>query len=100
MPQGALKSEIGRFLPLWKAKQGERDPGWAGKAWDAVMVTVEAIQAAKSFDGEKIRAAVETLPPHQGTGGVYNFSPTVHQGITVNPFLLGTFEGGKVVVKD
>ena len=100
LPNGALKTEIGRFLPLWKAKQGERDAFWAGKAWDAVMVTVEAIEAAKSFDGEKIRAAVETLPPHQGTGGVYNFSPTVHQGITTNPFFMGAFEGGKVVVKD
>jgi branched-chain amino acid transport system substrate-binding protein len=42
---------------------------------------------------------LETISGFQGTGGVYNFSPTVHQGITQNPFLLATIMGGKVQVK-
>ncbi|MDB5580555.1 MAG: hypothetical protein JWR80_5731 [Bradyrhizobium sp.] len=99
LPDGALKQEIGRFLPLWRAKQGDRDPFWAGKAWDALMVTIAAIERAKSFEGPKVRDAVETISAFQGTGGVYNFSPTVHQGITENPFFLATMVGGKVQVK-
>jgi branched-chain amino acid transport system substrate-binding protein len=99
LPDGALKQEIGRFLPLWRAKQGDRDPFWAGKAWDALMVTIAAIEKAKSFEGPKVRDAVETISAFQGTGGVYNFSPTVHQGITENPFFLATMVGGKVQVK-
>lgn len=99
LPEGALKQEIGRFLPLWRAKHGERDPFWAGKAWDALMVTVAAIEKAKSFEGPKVRDAVETVSGFQGTGGVYNFSPTVHQGITENPFFLATIVGGKAQVK-
>ena len=47
-----------------------------------------------------MRDAAETLPPYQGTGGLYSFSPTVHQGITSNPFFIATYEGGKVQVKD
>ncbi len=100
LPEGALKQEIARFLPLWRAKHGDRDAVWAGKAWDALMVTVAAIDKAQSFDGEAIRAAVETLPPYQGTGGIYSFSPTVHQGITTNPFFMATYENGKVMVKN
>ena len=99
LPDGALKQEIGRFLPLWRAKYGDRDPGWAGKAWDALMITAAAIEKTKSFEGPKVRDALETISSFQGTGGVYNFSPTVHQGITQNPFLLATIIGGKVQVK-
>ena len=32
LPDGALKQEIGRFLPVWRAKQGERDPAGPAKA--------------------------------------------------------------------
>lgn len=99
LPDGALKKEIGRFLPLWRAKQGDRDPFWAGKAWDALMVTVAAIEKAQSFEGAKVRDAIETISGFQGTGGTYNFSPTVHQGITENPFFVGTIIGGKIQVK-
>jgi branched-chain amino acid transport system substrate-binding protein len=99
LPDGALKQEIGRFLPLWRAKFGERDPGWAGKGWDALMITAAAIEKVKSFEGPKVRDALETISGFQGTGGVYNFSSTVHQGITQNPFLLATITGGKVQVK-
>ncbi|HEY7246896.1 MAG TPA: ABC transporter substrate-binding protein [Xanthobacteraceae bacterium] len=99
LPEGALKREIGRFLPLWRAKQGERDPGWAGKGWDALMLTAAAIEKAKSFDGPKVRDALETLSGFQGTGGVYNFSPGMHQGITQNPFLLASIADGAVRVR-
>lgn len=99
LPDGALKQEIGRFLPLWRAQQGDRDPGWAGKGWDALMLTAAAIEKANSFEGAKVRDALETLSGFQGTGGVYNFSPSVHQGITENPFFLATIVNGKMQVK-
>jgi branched-chain amino acid transport system substrate-binding protein len=99
LSDGALKQEIGRFLPLWRSKHGERDPGWAGKGWDALMITAAAIEKSKSFEGPKLRDALETVTGFQGTGGVYNFSPTVHQGITQNPFLLASIIGGKVQVR-
>ena len=100
LPEGAMKQEIARFMPLWKAKFGDRDPIWAGKAWDAMMVAIAAIEKAQSVDGPKVRDAVESLPPYQGTGGLYSFSPTVHQGITTNPFFIASYESGKVQVKD
>jgi branched-chain amino acid transport system substrate-binding protein len=98
LPEGALKQEIGRFLPLWKAKFGDRDPGWAGKGWDALMITKAAIEKAKTFEGAKVRDALEQVSGFQGTGGVYNFSADVHQGITQNPFLLAAIVGGKIQV--
>jgi branched-chain amino acid transport system substrate-binding protein len=99
LPAGPLKEEIGRFLPLWRDKQGDRDPSWAGRGWDALMLTAAAVGKAKSFQGPKVRDALETLSSFQGTGGVYSFSPSNHLGITQNPYLLAAMVGGKVQVK-
>ncbi|MCW5774574.1 MAG: ABC transporter substrate-binding protein [Rhodospirillaceae bacterium] len=98
LPDSPLKTAIGAFLTPWKAKYGARDPNWASRGWDGVMLTAAAIEKAKSFDGEKVRDALETITGFQGTTGVYNMSATVHQGITVNPLLLATFENGKIKV--
>lgn len=62
------------------------------------MITAAAIQKANSFDGPKVRDALETITGFQGTTGLYNFSPTVHQGITQNPFALATIQAGKVKI--
>jgi ABC-type branched-subunit amino acid transport system substrate-binding protein len=99
LPDGPLRQEIGRFLALWRDKYGDRDPGWGARAWDAVMLTVAAVEKAKSFEGPKVRDALETLAEFQGTTGVYHFSPAVHQGITQNPYLMATIVGGKVQVR-
>lgn len=96
LPEGPLKKAITDFLGPWKAKHGERDPNWAGRGWDAVMVTVAAIQKANSFEGPKVRDAIENLGAFQGTTGVYTFTAANHQGITQNPFALATIQAGKV----
>ena len=41
---------------------------------------------------------LETITGFQGTSGIYNMSATVHQGITVNPFLIAMIINGKVKV--
>jgi branched-chain amino acid transport system substrate-binding protein len=99
LPDGPLRQEIGRFLRHWRDRYGDRDPGFAGRAWDAVMLTAAAVEKAKSFEGPKVRDALDTLTEFQGTGGVYHFSPAVHQGITQNPYLIATIVGGQIQVK-
>ncbi len=96
LPEGPLKKAISDFLVPWKARHGDRDPNWAGRGWDAVMITAAAIQKANSFDGAKVRDALETVTGFQGTTGIYNFSAANHQGITQNPFALATIAAGKV----
>lgn len=98
LPEGALKKAIAEFLVPWRAKYGDRDPNWAGRGWDAVLITVAAIQKTKSFEGPKLRDAIEALSGFQGTAGVYNFSPTNHQGISENPLVLAAIENGKVKI--
>lgn len=98
LPDGPLKKSISDFLVPWKAKYGDRDPNWAGRGWDAVYVIQAAILKANSFDGAKVRDAIETVMGYQGTSGVYDFSPTNHQGVIKNPLLLATISGAKVKI--
>jgi ABC-type branched-subunit amino acid transport system substrate-binding protein len=98
LPDNPMKAEITRFLGPWKAKFQDRDPNWAARGWDAVQLTGAAVEKAKSFEGPKVRDALETIAGFQGTTGVYNMSATMHQGITTNPFLLAQIKGGRVVV--
>jgi ABC-type branched-subunit amino acid transport system substrate-binding protein len=98
LPSGPLKTAINDFLTPWRAKYGDRDPNWAGRGWDAVFLLKEAVQKAHSFDGPKVRDALETISGFQGTSGVYDFSPTDHHGITKNPLFLGEIIDGKVKI--
>jgi ABC-type branched-subunit amino acid transport system substrate-binding protein len=98
LPESGMKEEIAHFLTLWRVKQGDRDPFYACRAWDALRATIAAIEQAQSFEGPKVRDAFESLPGIQGTSGVYLFSPRVHQGITENPFVMGTIANGKMHV--
>jgi branched-chain amino acid transport system substrate-binding protein len=98
LPEGALKKSIGEFLVPWRAKYGERDPNWAGRGWDAVFVMQAAILKANSFDGPKVRDAIENVTGYQGTAGIYDFTPANHQGVTKNPLFLATITGGKVKI--
>jgi branched-chain amino acid transport system substrate-binding protein len=98
LPEGALKKEISGFLEPWRAKYQDRDPNWAGRGWDAVMLTARAVEQAKSFDGPKVRDALESMKGFQGTTGIYNFTPDNHAGITENPLFLAQIKDGKVVL--
>ena len=98
LPEGPLKKSISDFLVPWQAKYADRDPNWAGRGWDAVYVIQAAILKANSFEGPKVRDALETVVGYQGTAGVYEFSPTNHQGVIKNPLFLATMSGAKVKI--
>jgi ABC-type branched-subunit amino acid transport system substrate-binding protein len=98
LPDGPLKTEIGKFLVPWRAKYGDRDPNWAGRGWDAISLIAAATANAHAFDGPKLRDALEGMNNFQGTTGVYHFSASNHQGITENPLLLATIVNGQAKV--
>jgi branched-chain amino acid transport system substrate-binding protein len=93
-----LKTAIGDFLQPWRAKYGDRDPNWAARGWDAVMLTAAAVQRAHNTDGTAVRDALEQTHGFQGTTGVYNISPENHYGITADPFVVAQILGGQVKV--
>jgi branched-chain amino acid transport system substrate-binding protein len=92
-----VKKVIADFVTPWRAQNGERDPFWAGRGYDAMMILAEAIRNANSLEGEKVRNALNSLPPFQGSSGLYNFSADLN-GVTANPYVLAQIIDGKVVI--
>ena len=93
----AARAKTEDFLKLWNAKYPGRDATMSSRAWDSVMMTADAMTAAKATGGAALRDAFEKLPAYQGAGAGYAFSADQHVGIVKNPFFMGTVKDGKLV---
>jgi branched-chain amino acid transport system substrate-binding protein len=67
---------------------------FGGHAYDAFLVLTEAVKRAGSMDRAKVRDALEGLKGVAGTGGIFNFSPTDHNGLTMDAFEMLTVKNG------
>jgi len=71
---------------------------FGGHAYDALLILTEAIKKAGSSDPEAVRAAIESLQGVVGTGGIFNFSATDHNGLNQDAFEMLTVKNGKFAV--
>lgn len=67
---------------------------FGGHAYDALFMSVGAIERAKSVDPAKIRDQIEKTHDFIGTGGVFNMSPTDHLGLNLTAFKMIEIENG------
>jgi branched-chain amino acid transport system substrate-binding protein len=67
---------------------------FGGHAWDALQLVKQALETAGS-DRAKIRDEIENTKDFVGTGGVFNFSPTDHNGLTKDAFVMVEIKDGK-----
>lgn len=98
LPQGKIRDVVGEFIPLWDAKFKDRDPGYGGRGWDAVMLAAEASRRAKSADGKGLRDALDTIDEYVGTSGIYSYTGGNRYGVTKNPYYIGVIADGKVKI--
>jgi len=78
--------------------QGEECSTFGGHAFDAFLILQKAIEKAGSPDKEKVRAAIENLKGVVGTGGIFNFSPTDHNGLGIDAFVMLVVKNGKFTI--
>jgi branched-chain amino acid transport system substrate-binding protein len=71
---------------------------FGGHAWDALQIIAAAIKAAGGTDPAKLRDAIENTKDFVGVSGIFNFSPTDHNGITKDAFVMVEIKGGKWVL--
>lgn len=57
--------------------------------YDAVNIWAEGVKTAKSFDPQKVTAALNHVTNYQGVLGVTNYSPTQHLGLNLNAMGMG-----------
>jgi len=86
------KEVLARYKKEYEAKFEEDVSTFGGHAWDALQLVIEALREVGP-DREKIRGYIENTKNFVGTGGVFNFSPEDHNGLTKEAFEM-------LVVKD
>jgi branched-chain amino acid transport system substrate-binding protein len=91
------KSLLEKYKADYEAKYKEDVSTFGGHAYDAITILAKAIETA-GVDKEKVRDAIENLKGFVGTAGIFNFSPTDHNGLDINAFEMLTVKGGKFVV--
>ncbi len=89
------KAVLQKYKSDYESKYNEEVSTFGGHAYDALMLLVQAIKNAGSTDPEKVRDALEQIKNFPGTGGIFNFSPTDHNGLTIDAFEMFTVHDGK-----
>jgi branched-chain amino acid transport system substrate-binding protein len=77
---------------------GEECSTFGGHAYDAFIILKKGIETAKSTDKEAVRTAIENLKGVVGTGGIFNFSPTDHNGLGIDAFEMLVVKKGKFAI--
>lgn len=93
------KSLLLSYKTAYEAKYKEEVSTFGGHAYDAMIILERAIKAAgKNADKEKIRSTIENMKGLVGTAGIFNFTPTDHNGLDLNAFEMLTVKDGKFAV--
>lgn len=97
---GPTKDAVDAFLKYWSPRYPGRDAANGARAWDSMMVFAKAAEIAGVTDGKSLRDATEKVPSYQGAYAAFNFSHDQHVGITENPFLIGKYASGDLVLAE
>ncbi len=81
-----FKSLLEDFATAYEAKYGEAPSTFAGYAYDAFWITVNAIEMASEADRAQVRDAIEQTDLI-GTAGEFKYSADDHNGLTLAAFV-------------
>ena len=90
-PQKAL---LAQYKKDYEAKYKTDVSTFGGHAYDALNLVIAALKAVGP-DRAKIRAHIENTKNFVGTGGIFNYSPEDHTGLSKDAFEMITIQGGK-----
>jgi branched-chain amino acid transport system substrate-binding protein len=99
LPKSNLqKSVLMNYKKDYEANYKEEASTFGGHAYDAMLILEKAIEKANSSDKEAVRTAIEGLKGIVGTGGVFNFSASDHNGLGIDAFEMLTVKKGKFAI--
>jgi branched-chain amino acid transport system substrate-binding protein len=88
------KKVITDFVARYKAKYGASPSTFAGHAYDAFQLAVDALRTVGT-DPEAIRAHLEGTKDFVGISGTFSMSAQDHSGLTADDLVLVTVRGKK-----
>jgi len=89
------KTLLMKYKSDYESKYKEDVSTFGGHAYDALLILTEAIKKAGSTDTDKVRDAIENLKGLVGTAGIFNFSATDHNGLSMDAFEMLTVNDGQ-----
>ncbi|MCL5104424.1 MAG: ABC transporter substrate-binding protein [Armatimonadetes bacterium] len=88
------KAVLLKYAKDYEASYKKGPNTFGGHAWDAFQLVVNAVRKVGP-DRNKIRAALEGTKNFTGISGIFNFSPSDHNGLTKDSFAMVGIKGGK-----
>jgi branched-chain amino acid transport system substrate-binding protein len=86
------KKSLLAFVQEYQKRFKAEGDHFGGHAWDAMMLLKGAMERGGATPAA-IRAQLEKTRNFAGIGGVFNFSPTDHSGLTKDAFVLVQVKG-------
>lgn len=95
LPDGdPQKAVLTKFIADYEKEYGEGPSTFAGHAYDAFQLAVEAFKAVGT-DKQQVRDHLEQVKGFVGVSGVFTMTPTDHSGLSKDALVLVTISGGK-----
>jgi len=88
------KQVVMAYKKAYEEKYREDVSTFGGHTYDAMTILARAIREGGT-DREKVRSSIENMKNVIGTAGVFNFSPTDHNGLDIDAFAMLTVKNGK-----
>ncbi|MCR4266643.1 ABC transporter substrate-binding protein [Nitratireductor sp. ZSWI3] len=93
-PQAAVSRA---FVASYSKAFGSDPSSFAGHAYDALVLAVDAIKRAHGTEPKALRDAIEATDGLPGINGVYHLSATDHMGLGPKSLILTRVENGRFV---
>ncbi len=90
-PQKAMLTD---YAKRYTAAYGSAVSTFGGHAWDAMLLLKAAMEKAGTDEPKAVRDALESVTGLVGTAGIFNFSPTDHNGLDKTAFEVVRIEKG------
>lgn len=87
------KAVLKAYTSEYEKKFGAAVSGFGGYAYDGVKIIAAALKNSDG-DKEKIRQAIENTKNYVGISGIFNFSPTDHNGLSPDAFVMVKIKNG------
>jgi branched-chain amino acid transport system substrate-binding protein len=89
------------FIERYTERFGMAPDTFAGHAYDALYIIVEAIERLdEEFTAEELRDEIENTSGFVGIGGVFTFTPTDHNGLTDDDLVMYRVTGGQWALEE
>jgi branched-chain amino acid transport system substrate-binding protein len=89
------RNVVRNYSKEYQAAFNERPAAFGGFAYDALLMTIEAIKRAGSTDKAKVRDEIEKTSAFVGLNGIFNVSSADHMGLLPEAFKLTEIKAGE-----